>query len=350
MKPTDLLRAALRAAALMLAAWLAGAAPAALAQSDTRGCDISGWDKPCTVRDGVYRALVPKGDGPFPAMVYLYGSGGQSVEIANHPLLIASVVNRGYALIVPAALDMQYQKDVWDTGWGLRNEPGKRRDEADFVRQVIEDAAQRFELDRERILLVGQSRGAFLIWEITCHAPDTAAAYAVHAGGYLGALPESCVRPVRFLDSHGLSDPIVPFAGPPVVSGGVTMAGIGESLDLLARTNRCKNPEPKEAQLMSGMARQSWEGCAAGSSLDLVLHAGGHSMPPEWFGAVLDWFEEPPAEVEDVKPVSRTASARSTGDQFKALPGSGGKLLTASQGSGIKRLQPPAAGSKKLSQ
>lgn len=330
-------------------AMVAGLFATAGAGADSRGCDTSGWDKPCAVQGGEYRALVPEGDGPFPAMVYLYGSGGQSADITNHPLFDASVVQRGYALIVPAALGMEYRRDVWDTGWGLRNEPGRQRNEVQFVQRVVDHAAQRFNLDRSQIVLVGQSRGAFLIWEIACHDPGTAAAYAVHAGGYLGKLPQNCVRPVRFLASHGLTDPIVPFAGPPVVSGGVAMAPTSDSLALLARTNRCQSPEPQETGLMSGMMRKSWTGCAAGSSLDLVLHPGGHGMPAEWFAAVLDWFEEVPQGPADVKPVTRTAGAR-TGEQFKALP-EGGKLLSSSRSDyGGKRLQAPAPGSKKLSQ
>jgi len=342
------LRRPIRCAVPLLAGLLiSGLLGAAAALAEPRGCDNTGWDKPCTVQGGVYRALVPEGDGPFPAMIYLYGSGGQAVNVTSHPLFDAAVVQRGYALIVPAALGLEYGKDRWDTGWGLRNEPGRQRDEVQFVHRVIADAERRFGLDRERIVLVGQSRGAFLIWEIACHDPETAAAFAVHAGGYLGALPKNCVRPVRFLASHGLADPIVPFAGPPIVSGGVAMAPSAGSLDLLARTNRCQGPEAQDAELMSGMMRQRWTGCTAGSSLDLLLHEGGHNMPPEWFGAVLDWFEETPAEAEPVKPVSRVAGARS-GEQFKGLP-EGKKLLSASE-SGVKRVQVPPAGSKKLTQ
>lgn len=323
-----------------LLAWAPG-------RAEARECDISGFDQPCTVQGGVYRALIPEGEGPFPVMVYLYGSGGHSVSITSHPLLDAAVVQRGYALIVPAALDMEYGRNIRDTGWSLRHEPGGRRDEVLFIERVIGDAGRRFPLDRSRVILVGQSRGAFLIWEIACHEPDTASAYAVHAGGYLGPLPESCGKPVRFLDSHGLADPVVPFAGPPIVSGGVTMARLDDSLGLLARTNGCRDPEPQDAGLMSGMMRQSWSGCAAGSSLDLLLHEGGHDMPADWFGAVLDWFEEPPADGAAVKPLSRAAGARAA-DQFKGVP-AGGRLLSAGRTDTVKRIQAPDP-SRKASQ
>jgi polyhydroxybutyrate depolymerase len=321
--------------------------------ADAQQCDYSGFDQPCAVHDGTYRALLPEGEGPFPVMVYLYGSGGHSIAVTNHPLFQASVVDRGYALIVPAALSMEYRRGVYDTGWSLRYERGGSRDEVAFLDQVVEDLARRFPIDRERIVFVGQSRGAFLIWEIACHQPETAAAYAVHAGGYLGPLPEECGEPMRFLHSHGLTDPIVPFAGEPVNSGGATMAPIDQSLDLLARTNGCGVQEPEDLGMTLGsLHRQRWNGCAAGGSLDLMLHSGGHTMPAEWFRAVLDWFEEPPAEIEEIRPLTRATGVRPAGI-FKSIPADGpvfgirpGSDEEPAEG---RRLQPPGA-SKKVSQ
>jgi polyhydroxybutyrate depolymerase len=308
-------------------------------------CDHSGFDQPCAVQEGFYRVLVPEGEGPFPAMVYLYGSGGQSVSVANSPLLDAAVVQRGYALIVPAALTMEYRQGVFDSGWGLRNEPSGQRDEALFLSRVIDDAARRFPIDRSRVLLVGQSRGAFLIWEIACNEPDTATAFAAHAGGYLGKLPDECERPVRFLDSHGLADTVVPFSGEPIVSGGVAMAPPARSLDLLARTNRCDGKEPEKVSMRLGMERTSWTGCAPGSSLDLMLHEGGHNMPLDWFRAVLDWYEEPPAPGVAATAQTRSIGVRPSG-RFKSVPSAGpalgsiNKASTAEAGAG-RRLQAP---------
>lgn len=311
-------------------------------------CDYTGFDNPCAVQGGVYRALIPEGTGPFPAMVYLYGSGGYSVSVVNHPLFNAAVVERGYALIVPAALDMEYRRGVFDTGWSLRNEPGDKRDEILFINRVIEDAGRRFPIDRDRVVLVGQSRGAFLVWEIACNEPETAAAYAAHAGGYLGGLPDECARPMRFLHSHGLADPVVPFSGRRVVSGGVAMSTLEASLDLLARTNRCRSPKSGDAETMLGMQRTRWTGCAAGSSLDLLLHPGGHTMPPEWFRAVLDWFEEPPAEIEKIGPRIRAAGTRLPG-RFKGAPAAGRALTMTGEPAAGRRLQAPAD-SRKSSQ
>jgi len=343
MRPGDLADQILRYGSRCLPALLCALVLGLPVRANAEQCDNTGFDQPCPVQEGFYRALVPEGEGPFPVMVYLYGSGGQSVSITNHPLFDAAVVKRGYALIVPAALDMEYRRGVYDSGWDLRHEPGGRRDEVLFLNRVLDDAGRRFAIDRDRVVFVGQSRGAFLIWEIACHEPETAAAYAVHAGGYLGRLPEECETPVRFLHSHGLADPIVPFAGPPLVSGGVTMATLDRSLDLLAETNRCRNPEPEDAGLMLGLRRTHWTGCAPGSSLDLLLHDGGHTMPVEWFRAVLDWFEEPPEAGEERKPITLMAGTRPS-SRFKSVPSAGPALMkttTTEEPVAGRRLQAP---------
>ena len=329
-------------AAVWGAAWafvlaLPGAAGAAQ-------CDYSGFEKPCRAGGGEYRVLIPEGEGPFPAMVYLYGSGGRSITIANHPVFEAAIAGRGYALIVPSANMLTYAGGVRDTGWALRNEPERGRDEVAFVRAVIEDAARRFPLDRAQVLLAGQSRGGFLIWEIACHHPDVAAAYTVHGAGYLGRLPDSCEAPVRFLHTHGRDDPVVPVAGrsPPPGFIGPSIPPMLETLRLLARANRCE-ADPGEATPYLGFERRPWSGCAEGSRLDLMLHEGGHVMPASWFRAVLDWFEEPLPEAEEAAPVvrrigdglpaatsgTRTVAepgARSEG-RFKAPPAPGAKAL-----------------------
>ena len=100
--------------------------------------------------------------------------------------------------------------------------------------------------------------------------------------------------------------------------------------------------------LALGLERKRWTGCAPGSSLDLMLHDGGHTMPVDWFRAALDWFEEPPAAVEAPAPLTRSAGARPPG-RFKTVPSAGPALtVTEAPGAG-RRLQAPG-GSKNASQ
>lgn len=281
--------------------------------------------------------LLPPTRGPHPAVVYLYGSLGLSKVITDHRYFRDAVVRRGYALIVPAALDTIYRDGDKGTGWGRRARAGRHpRNDLDFLRRVIEDARLRHNIDPRRVLFAGQSDGGALIWEIACHNPEMGAAFAVHAGGYGGPLPKTCRKPVRFLHAHGTADTVVPMTG--LVHGGrwVELAPLAGSLALLAATNGCR-PEAAAAERFRGFERRRWEGCRPGSALDLLTHPGGHDWPATWLPAVLDWFEQTadqPAEAVTRRVGEGPSPARRVGDappvtRFQSPGGAGGRFLRA---------------------
>lgn len=296
------------------------AALAVPSAAEAQKCVYTTIDRFC-VDGGIYRIVTPPGDGPFPVVVYLYGSGGLSREIIGYEVFKRDIVSRGYALIVPAAKDLRYE-DGRGTGWSLRNERVQVRDEVAFLKNVLADAARRTRLDRNRVLFVGQSRGGFLIWEIACNNPEMASAYAVHAGGYLGELPARCKGPVHFLHGHGKRDRIVPLRNASWTSAGARMAPLQDSLNLIARANGCQMTERPRESRYYGMLRRSWQNCTSRRKLDFLLHDGGHNPPPRWFPAVLDWFEAAKAQEIPPRAVSRTVGDRRSGQgsRFKSIP------------------------------
>ena len=247
-------------------------------------------DAACTTRSGEYRIRVPDGPGPHPAVVYLYGSLGESAQKIAQQGFVQAFVERGYAVIVPEALQLQYRNGV-GTGWHLRHEGGrKQRDDAAFVREVLEDAAVEHGVDRRRVMIAGMSRGGFLAWEIACHDPGLALAYAPVAAGYLGDMPDRCEGPVRMLHTHGRTDTVVPL-NPEAAwrSGGTSMMPLDAALERLAATSGCIGR--KQPERFREYDRTSWQDCVQSSSIDLFLHNGGHSIPLSWYSSIVDWFE-----------------------------------------------------------
>ena len=262
------------------------------AQDDTQRCDWPAFEQPCQVPGGVYRALAPRGPGPHKTILYLYGSTGHSREVTSARFFQQITERFGYALIVPGALDINYRGGLRDTGWTLRNGKQKTRDEITFLKNVIDDATYRFGIDTENMLIMGQSRGGFLIWEIACHNPEIGSAYAVHAGGYLGRLPSECQQPVKFLHTHGTRDTIVEYGGMENVSGNVDMRPIPEALRMLERTNNCDERSLGPTGELPNFARYTYSNCAQGSALELMIHQGGHDYPRNWIQVAIDWFED----------------------------------------------------------
>ena len=268
---------------IIAALWPAGPATAS-------GCDIGVHEGACATKSGHYRIRTPGGAGPWPAVVYLYGSLGNSARTIGNEGFVQAFIDRGYAVIVPVALDLRYV-DGTGSGWALRNERGSRqRDDMAFIAEVLDDAEVRHRIDRDRVLITGMSRGGFLAWDLACHAPGLAAAYAPIAAGYLGKLPSRCAGPVRLLHTHGRADEIVPLNDErPWRSGGAQMEPLGTALAGIARTGGCIAPAaPVRFQ---DYDRTRWQDCGPGASVDLLLHGGGHIVPLSWYSAVIDWFE-----------------------------------------------------------
>ena len=285
-------------------------------------CDIGGRAVPCAIKDGHYRIRTPEGPGPHPAVVYLYGSLGNSAEKLRHEGFVQAFVERGYAVVVPAALDLRYANGL-GSGWFLRHEKGrKRRDDAKFVADVIRDAEIRHRIDRKRILIAGMSRGGFLAWEIACHNPLLAQAYAPVAAGYLGPMPKRCARPVRLLHTHGTADAVVPLEKTHRwSSGGAVMRPLREALDRVARTGGCTSAGRPER--FREYERTRWQGCPHGASVDLLMHQGGHTIPLSWYSTVIDWFEggldqAPQASQGGARPRFKGVGS-GTGNRFKRV-------------------------------
>lgn len=300
---------------------LLGLAPSAVEAA----CDPSGNARPCATKNGHYRIRLPDGPGPHPAVVYLYGSGGNSAEKLGYEGFVQAFVERGYAVIVPAALDLKY-RDGFDSGWHLRNERGrKERDDTAFVAEVIRDAEARHRIDRNRILITGMSRGGFLTWDIACHDPGLAAAYAPIAAGYLGDMPRRCARAVRLLHTHGRADRIVPYASKkPWGSGGARMHPLDDTMKAMAMTSGCAAEGRTER--FREYDRTRWGGCTYGASVDLLLHKGGHDIPLSWYSTVMDWFEEGLS----ARPAPVTSATGGGRPKFKSAgSGTGGRFKKA---------------------
>lgn len=271
----------MRPALCLFLALLATPAPAAESCGTPNGI--------CPVAGGFYRLALPEGaQGPVPALVYLHGWGGSSEGVMKNAAMREALAARGYALIAPEGLPSAQHPN---RDWGVRDGSVHPRDDLAFLAAVLDDAARRG-VDRGRVLMAGFSRGASMVWDVACHAPTTARAYAPVAGAFWEPMPEACAGPVDLMHTHGWADRVVPLEGRAVAGGRLVQGDTFLSLRLLRQTLGC-NPQmpdatPREAD--GALWLRSWDHCPGGR-LDLMLHPGGHGVPEAWLGRALDWFE-----------------------------------------------------------
>jgi polyhydroxybutyrate depolymerase len=244
-------------------------------------------DAPCTVEGGAYHLALPEDWSGGPAVIHLHGYGGSGAKVIGNAGLVKGFLDRGYALIAPTGLP-------WQPGspndWSVRDGWTYKRDDIAFLTTVLDDAAARFAIDRARVLMTGFSRGGSMVWDVACHGPGTARAYAPVAGAFWEPLPEGCTGTADLFHTHGWTDRVVPIEGRSVAQGQFTQGDSFASLTILRQTLGCDPQMPDVTRTEGELWLRSWENCPIGR-IDLMLHPGGHGIPPGWTARMLDWFE-----------------------------------------------------------
>ncbi len=270
---------------IFTALWLAAAA--CLSTAMAQACGTEG--PACAVPLGEYRVALPApGAIARPALVFLHGAGGAGADILGRGDIAPEFTAHGYVVIAPDGL---IRPEFNRRGWQFRPNMVYARDELAFIRQVLADAAQRWNIDRARILLGGESIGGSLTWYLACQAPGEFAAFAPVAGGFWNPLPENCAGPVKLLHTHGWADATVPLEGRRIRDI-ATQGDIFAGLAIWRRVNGCARHPPTEVTMTAHAWLRRWAGCAPGAHLELALHPAGHEVPDWWAKMARAWFEQ----------------------------------------------------------
>ena len=245
---------------------------------------------PCMIDTGEYHITLPDEWQGGPAVVHLHGYGGTGAKVIGNKDFVEQFTERGYAFVAPTALPWLENKPAdWSVRDGWNTYP---RSDVSFLRDVLADIAVRANVDPDRVLLTGFSRGGSMVWEVACLSPNLAHGYAPASGGFWLPATEDCLGPVHMLHTHGFADKVVPLEGRKIHSEEfnvtITQADIWQGLAVWRRENNCPN-NAAEHELADSVWRKSWR-CEVGS-LELILHKGGHGYPAGWSTMVLDWFE-----------------------------------------------------------
>ncbi|WP_298844087.1 PHB depolymerase family esterase [uncultured Roseobacter sp.] len=250
------------------------------------GAHACGQETDCMVGERSYRLVMPEtqaGDEPVPVVVFAHGYRGSAAGVMRNGSLRRMASDLGAALIALNA----------DGGsWMLPNHPrdmdNDGASEFAYVDAVLDDAAQRFEIDDTRIMVTGFSAGGMLVWNLACSRSDRFAGFAPISGTFWLEPPDACSGPVAsIIHIHGDSDRTVPLEGRaigPTKQGEVDEAlamyqGYGEYGDFSGPT--------QYGDLMCDEADNS-----AGDMMKFCLFEGGHSFRTEFVRFAWEQFRE----------------------------------------------------------
>ncbi len=267
----------------LIAVWVV----AFLGMAQAQNCGST--DQACEVDDGVYHIALPEVDEGAPVVLYLHGSGGSGAAALRNTDFHATFTDRGYAFI--GASGQPGFDGATRLDWDVADGHPRPRDDTAYLDRVLDDAVARFGLDADRVLMIGFSRGASMVWDYACAQPGRVRGFATVAGAFWEPLVTTCAAPVHLLHTQGFADRMVPFEGRKVTWQGIDFhqGSVMKGLEVWRQVNGCMGAaEDNEAK--GDLWSKTWTGCGAGS-LGLILSPGGHGIPKGWSGRVLDWFE-----------------------------------------------------------
>ena len=244
---------------------------AALIGSDAVACSDL---ETCMLGDRSYHMRLPDqwdGVSPLPVLLHFHGWARQGDLIVRHDRIASGAVAEHVLLIAPNGLNKS---------WSFLREGSP---DSTFAEAVIEDAAQRYPIDRSRIFVSGYSWGSNMAWRFVCEKGDGIAALLAVSGTL--SQEEACAtKPEEVRQVFGLTDTVLPFPMGPNEDQTYPVALWRNLLGCAVG----QSEGPWAARPWLTFERISWD-CAEGRVV-LDIHPGGHFIPHDWI----------PLQVEDL--------------------------------------------------
>ncbi|KAA8725930.1 alpha/beta hydrolase family esterase [Corynebacterium phocae] len=155
-----------------------------------------------------YTAYIPGNYNPSTAypVIFAYGGYEHSAEKAASYMKLATTAG-GHAIVI---YPLPLQNHLGNYGWeGPSYAPTRRGEDVTFTRNILEDVAGRYHVDRARIYAAGLSNGGAMAMSNACQSPDIFAAVAGVATASYEAVFRGCTSRVPTLLIHGTDDPII---------------------------------------------------------------------------------------------------------------------------------------------
>jgi polyhydroxybutyrate depolymerase len=244
---------------------------AALLAASATMAGACGRDTDCMIGQRSYRIALPQdhdGTTPIGAIVFAHGFRGTASGVMRNKALTALADKLGVAFIAAQADGPE---------WIIPGIPSKDHrdgvDELAYFDALVEDAAERFAIDRTRIMASGFSSGAMMVWHLACHRGAAFAGFAPMSGTFWAPVPQSCPSgPVNLIHTHGDADPVVPLKGRPIGD-----AHQGDGKQAIGMMVRLGGYQPVKMEQTAGLDCAMWLS-GDGKALQFCLFSGGHKM------------------------------------------------------------------------
>ena len=198
-----------------------------------------------------------------PVVIGLHGKGGDPEQINQWLKLDAEANQKGVLSIIPAGTPEDDADLFWNAGTRYSQSPEQSAADADYLTSLVDEAGQWFNIDRDRVYLIGHSNGGFMSYQLLCQRPEVFAGAAVIAASDQFSA-EECDGRGSVLITHGLEDNSISYNGYDDPDPDRSYPGVTEVAAKWAQIDQC-DPEPTqggEHRSCSRARRRGHRGCS----------------------------------------------------------------------------------------
>jgi polyhydroxybutyrate depolymerase len=241
---------------------------------------------------------------PAPLLVSLHGYQADGSIEENYLGLGALVESKGILIIAPDGTIDRSGFRFWNATPACCNFDGSSVDDVGYIRGLIADIRHDYNVDRQRIYLIGHSNGAFMAHRLACEAAhDIAAIVALAGATFKDAADCAPSEPVSVLDIHGDADVEILYEGGQI--NGVAYPSEIETMAHWQVYDHCAPglvTDPTPLNLDFSLAGnettvQYFNGCARGTAVELwTIHGGAHipNLRRQFPTLVWQWLSDHP--------------------------------------------------------
>jgi polyhydroxybutyrate depolymerase len=225
---------------------------------------------------------------PTPVLMAFHGGGGHMALQADDARygLISKSESAGFIAVFPNGYSPWPggRLATWNAGACCAAARDQHIDDVGFVRAIVAELPQRFNVDVHRIYATGMSNGGMLTHRLACEMADVFKAIAPVAGTD-NTLSCSPSRPISVIEFHARDDDHVLFNGGAGAgafrdeSKVADFTSVPETIARWTRRNGC-TAAPTRVLDKPGAYCERRTGCRDGVAVQLcVTDTGGHSWP-----------------------------------------------------------------------
>jgi polyhydroxybutyrate depolymerase len=242
-------------------------------------------------------------DVPTPLVVQLHGYSSSGEGMLRYMGIAELADDYGFITVAPDGTreDSDNAWRFWNGSSACCNFRGSEVDDVGYVMSLIDEVSSRWNVDPDRIFLVGHSNGGFMSFRMAYEHPDRIAAIASLAGATEGGERPPPSAPVHVLQIHGTDDTVIEYDGGGFGPEDATYPSARYSVGQWAGYNGCDSTgEAREMRDLDASlpghetgVMVFEKGCRPGGSATLwTIADGAHSpvLSDSWAEQVVEWL------------------------------------------------------------